>query len=421
MKQSAMEKPLKIAVIAGEESGDLLAADMLAVFMRQYKHPAELIGVGGAHLQKLGLSSFFSREDIALIGIWEALKKLPRLICHIRRLSAYLAREKPDFLLIVDSPDFTHRVAKRLRRLAPEVPIVQYVAPSVWAWREGRAAAMRGFIDLLLVILPFEPQVLARLNGPKSVYVGHRLLSYPPLRAAYEAQRKKAEKAGKSSGRQAGKTAKNKDKKTLLMLPGSRYSEIKALMPVFGAAAAELQARQTNLEILVPTLPHLLEKLQHLAQDWPVKPHFITEEAEKWAAFARADAALAASGTVSLELALCAVPTVLAYKTDWLMTKFIVPRLKIWSAALPNIITDEAVVPEYFNEYVRAPMLARQIERLLDAGGAARQAQLAGFQRLRQIMQTEKPAAELAVQALAQAGIGVSQKNKQAGKGLPAA
>jgi len=350
-----MEKPLKIAVIAGEESGDLLAADMLAALAQREERPIELIGVGGANLARLGLKSFFNREDIALMGVAEVLAKLPRLIGHIYRLAAYLAQEKPDFLLIIDSPDFTHRVAKRLRKLAPNIPIVQYVAPSVWAWRPQRAAAMRAYIDLLLVVLPFEPAALARLNGPKSVYVGHRLLSAAHVQSCYAAQKRhEAERAAETGGEGA------KPMRNLLILPGSRGSEIQHLMPEFGAAAAELARVIPDLHIMLPGLPHMAEKLRSLAADWPIAPQLIFDEQEKWAAFAGADAALAASGTVSLELALCNVPTVLAYKTDWLVRKFILPRVKIWSAALPNIITDEPIIPEYFNEYVRPAMLESQ-------------------------------------------------------------
>jgi len=381
-----MKKPLKIAVIAGEESGDLLAADVLSAYAGKIGRDIELIGVGGAHLQKLGLKSFFDREDIALMGIAEVLKKLPRLFIHIRRLSAYLAKERPDFLLIVDCPDFTHRVARRLRKLAPGIPIVQYVAPSVWAWRPQRAKAMRAYIDLLLVILPFEPKILTELNGPKSVYVGHRLLSYPPVQKAYEAQLKRWQKAEET-------------KKLLVILPGSRNSEIKYLMPVFGQAAAQVKKDNPDLEIILPTLPHLAEKISKLAEDWVSKPNIVTSEEGKWAAFERADAALAASGTVSLELALCSVPTVLSYKADWFATKFILPRITVWSAALPNIITDEPVIPEYFNEFVRAPMLAHQINSLLHTG-IRRTAQLEGFKKLRAVMHTDIPTSALAAQAL---------------------
>jgi len=401
-----MLKPLKIAVITGEESGDLLAADIITALQRRLKADIQLIGVGGAHLSAMGLDSFFNREDIALMGVAEVLKKLPRLLCHIFRLSRYFAIERPDFLLIVDSPDFTHRVARRLRKLAPSIPIIQYVAPSVWAWRPQRAKAMRSFIDLLLVILPFEPQILAKLGGPKAVYVGHRLLSYPPLQKAYTAQKERQKKYSPSIS-DSGKAALKKSearKKTLLLLPGSRLSEIRHLMPVFGEAVGQIQRQHPAIHVILPSLPHLAAKIRALTADWPYPPHIIADEEEKWRAFAKADAALAASGTVSLELALCAVPMVLAYKADWFATKFIVPQITIWSAALPNIIADEPLVPEYFNEFVRPGMLARQINRLLQPG-TARQAQLQGFEKLRQIMQTEKAAGDAATEAIIAAGL----------------
>jgi len=163
----------------------------------------------------------------------------------------------------------------------------------------------------------------------------------------------------------------------------------------------------------LPSLPHLAAKIRALTADWPSPPHIITDEKEKWQAFAKADAALAASGTVSLELALSAVPMVLAYKADWFARQCILPRVTIWSAALPNIITDEPLVPEYFNEFVRPGMLARQINRLL-LPGPARQAQLQGFEKLRSIMQTDKAAGEAAAEAIAAAGFIPAGRQRQA-------
>lgn len=403
IKQSGeqnLKRVFKIAVIAGEESGDLLAADIIRSYIALENIDVRLIGVGGAHLEDLGLKSFFDREDIALIGIGAVLKRLPRLLRHIYRLSSYLIKEKPDFLLLVDSPDFTHRVARRVRKFAPSIPIIQYVAPSVWAWRPQRAKAMRKFIDLLLVILPFEPKILAKLGGPEAVYTGHRLLSFAPLQRAYAAQQRGTYGLrNNDANSETAAAAVSPGKRTLLLLPGSRISEITYLMPIFAETVAQIRERCEEIEIILPTLPHLEEKIKALSANWLYPPKIITEEAEKWKVFGAADAALAASGTVALELALCAVPTVLAYKLDWFTTRFILPQITIWSAALPNIITDEVIVPEYFNEFVQPGMLARQIERVMQPG-AARQAQLEGFARLRIMMQTDKAAGRAAAEAI---------------------
>ncbi len=172
---------LKIAVVSGEESGDLLGADLISCLLQQIGCNIHLIGVGGSHLKALGLKSFFDSHDIALIGLKEVLKKLPLLLLHIRNLSKFIAQEQPDCLIIIDSPDFTHRIAKKVRALAPSIPIIKYIAPTVWAWRPERAKAMCGFVDHVLAVFPFEEKIMQDLGGPATTYVGHRLLTYPPL------------------------------------------------------------------------------------------------------------------------------------------------------------------------------------------------------------------------------------------------
>jgi len=380
-----MTARLKIAVIAGEESGDLLGADLIAALHHKTKRDIELVGVGGSHLEREGLKSFFDPDEIALMGLGAVLKKLPRLICLISRTARFIAREKPDCLIIIDSPDFTHRVARKVRKIAPDIPIVKYIAPSVWAWRPERAKAMRDFVDHVLVVLPFEVDVMKELQGPPATYVGHRLLSYPPLLEA---------------GKQRDKRKKHeRHKPAVVILPGSRRFEIRRLMPVFGEAVAELRRFVPEFKIILPTLPKIEAELRALAQDWPVTPEIVVGEEAKWQALTQGDAALAASGTVSLELALLEIPTVLSYKADWFSRMFIMPRVTVWSAALPNIIADEPIVPEYFNEFVRGGMLARQLVRHI-SDNAARKAQLDGFKHVAKRMRTDKPSGELAADAV---------------------
>ncbi|RCL00805.1 MAG: lipid-A-disaccharide synthase [Candidatus Tokpelaia sp. JSC188] len=380
-----MKSRLKIAIIAGEESGDQLGADLISALRCKTGRNIDLIGVGGVHLANNHLKSFFDLNEITLMGLGDVLKRLPRLIFLVRKISAFIVREKPDCLIIIDSPDFTHRVARRVRQLDPNIPIIKYIAPSVWAWRSKRAKAMRAFIDHVLVILPFEVVVMRKLQGPPATYVGHRLLSYPPL---LNIRLKRIKKLNNIIQRQ-----------TLLLLPGSRYFEIVRLAPVFGAVIKELVEKFPKLIVILPTLPKIEIKLRKLITEWPIKPLVVVGEDKKWAAFAKADVALAASGTVSLELALCGIPMVLAYKADWLSKIFIIPKIKTWSAALPNIIADEPIVPEYFNEFVCPGALARQIERYL-IQGPARTAQLEGFKNIADIMHTDKPSGELAAEAI---------------------
>lgn len=378
-------KPLRLAIVTGEESGDQLGADLVRALRSQYDGEITLTGVGGDHLAELGLDSLFDQHEIALVGLSAIVRKLPQLIRRISQLAASIVAAKPDCLVIIDSPDFTHRVARKVRAADPSIPIINYISPSVWAWRPERAKAMRSYIDHVLVILPFEVQALKDLDGPQSTYVGHRLVSYTPLLEAAESNRVRNAGLG------------DREIKNLLILPGSRQSEIASLVDAFGETAELLSSRGNRINVTIPTLPRVEGLVRDLTAKWKVRPNIVVGEAERLRAFAEADAALAASGTVSLELALARIPTVLSYKPDWLARTFLAPRIKIWSAALPNIIADEPVVPEYFNIFVRAGSLARQLEQLLKPS-LRRDAQLESFEKIARLMQTERPAGEIAAE-----------------------
>lgn len=377
-------RPLRLAVVAGEESGDLLGADVLAA-LRRAGHEVVLAGVGGRHLAAEGLVSLFDADEIALMGIAEVAMGLPRLIRRIGQTAEAVTAFRPDCLLTVDTPDFSLRVARKVRAAAPSIPTVHYVSPSVWAWRPGRAAAMRAYVDHLLCVLPFEPAMLEKLGGPPSTYVGHRLTAEPGLLAAAEKQR--AKRAADEGG-----------DKTLLILPGSRRSEVSALLEPFGETVRTLAARGNRLNILLPTLPRLLDQVKAGVAAWPVQPLVTTGADEKWRAFGEADAALIASGTVSLELALAGVPMLSCYKLDPLM-RMAQGLVTIWSALLPNLIADRPVAPEYYNQFVRPEMLARALEPLM-ADTAFRAWQREGLAEVGRRMRTQRPPGELAAEIL---------------------
>nr|WP_210308946.1 lipid-A-disaccharide synthase [Ochrobactrum sp. CM-21-5] len=378
---------MTIAIVAGEESGDLLGADLIDALRAQTDKLVDIIGVGGDHLAARGLKTLFDPQEIALTGLGPILKNLPGLLLRIRQTAREIVAQKPDCVLLIDSPEFTHRVAKKIRAAVPAIPIVKYIAPSVWAWRPQRARAMRAYVDHVLTVLPFEVEVMQRLNGPRATYVGHRLTSYAPILQARAAQLA------------LEKQRRVDDMRRLLVLPGSRRSEITMLMEPFGKTVKQLAERVDKLEVILPTLPRIEEMVRDLSRNWAVKPLIVLGDEEKWRAFSRADAALAASGTVSLELALSRIPTVLGYKTDWFAKKFLMPRITIWSAALPNIIADKPVVPEFFNEFVRPGMLARQVDVLMQPG-LMRQAQLEGFDEVASVMETERPSGEIGARVL---------------------
>jgi lipid-A-disaccharide synthase len=272
-----------------------------------------------------------------------------------------------------------------VRAADPSIPIINYISPSVWAWRPERAKAMRSYIDHVLAILPFEVQVLKDLEGPPATYVGHRLVSHAPLLEAADNNRARETQLAE------------RVEKNLVVLPGSRRSEVTSLAGPFGETVDLLADRGNRIRITLPTLPKIVPLVRELTASWRLQPRIVVGEIERLMAFAEADAALAASGTVSLELALARIPTVLSYRPDRLARTFLAPRITIWSAALPNIIADEPVVPEYFNEFVRAGSLARQLEQLL-MPGHRRNAQLESFDKIRGLMQTDRPSGEIAAE-----------------------
>lgn len=369
-----MAKPLTIAVIAGEVSGDLLGGDLIASLKRRYPGEIRLVGVGGEALSAEGLHSIFDYSELSVMGITQVLSALPKFIRLIGLASRTIIAAKPDLLLIIDSPDFTHRVAKRVRRALPDLPVVNYVCPSVWAWKEYRAPAMLAYVDRVLAVLPFEPAAMERLGGPRTAFVGHRLTADANVLAVRQARALPAEENTAARPR------------TLLLLPGSRKAEITALLPVFGEAAREFSARNGATRFLLPTVSRREALVREMVADWPIKPEIVTG-AEKWRAFAEADAAMAASGTVILELALCGIPVVSTYRGDWLI-RMLAHRIKVWTGALPNLIADYAVVPEYLNDSIRPAALVRWMERLT-FDSPERRAMLAGFDLVWERLRTE--------------------------------
>jgi len=372
---------LKVAVIAGEVSGDLLGADLVTALKAAHPGPIELVGVGGEALEAQGLTSLFDFSELSIMGLTQVLKRLPQLARRIRQTAEAVIAARPDVLVIIDSPDFTHRVARKVRAALPDLPIIDYVCPSVWAWKEYRARAMLPYVDHVLAVLPFEPAVMRRLGGPPTTFVGHRLTSEPAVLRVRDIRRTLQQ-------RQPGEPA------TVLLLPGSRAAEIRQLLPVFGQAAAEFSERGGPARFLLPTVSRQEALVREIARGLPVKTEITVSPEEKWAAFASADAALAASGTVLLELALCGIPAVSAYKADWLIT-MMSKRIKVWSAALPNLIADYPVIPEYLNDVVRPGSLSRWLERLC-TDTLQRQAMLEGFELTWQRLATRVPPGEAA-------------------------
>lgn len=366
--------PLNVFIVAGEESGDQLGAALVASLRAITDRPVVLSGVGGERLAAAGQVSLFPLQDIAVMGMTEVIGRLPTLIERIRQTVEAAVVARPEVVVLIDSPDFTHRVGRRIRKLAPAIPIVGYVSPSVWAWRQGRARKMAAFVDRLLAILPFEPEVHARLGGPPCVYVGHPLL-----------ERIGVLRPGAGERRPLGEGPP-----LLLVLPGSRRSEVRRLIDDFGAAVAAVVERVGPCEVVLPAVPHLADEIRQRTRTWAVAPAIVVTEGEKHAAFRRAHAALAASGTVSLELALAGVPMVVAYRLDAIYRSLkrlnrVVRIARVSSMVLPNIIIGENAVPEYLDDDAAPAKLAAAVAPLL-ADSPERASQLAAFSRLDEAM-----------------------------------
>jgi lipid-A-disaccharide synthase len=343
-------RPISIWIVAGEESGDQLGAKLMrALKERLAPRPVVFGGVGGHAMEREGLKSLFPQEDIAVMGFVAVVARLPTLLNHIRLTADAVVQAEPDVLVIIDSPDFTHRVAKAVRKRAPGIPIVDYVSPSVWAWRPGRAAKMRAYVDHLLALLPFEPDAHRRLGGPPTTYVGH-----PLIERIHEFRPEGEGRLNESGPVQ------------LLVLPGSRRSEVGRLMDTFGEALVLLQQRSPRpFEVTIPAVPHLADEIARRASSWSVQPRIVQGEAAKWEAFRRADAALAASGTVTLELGLSGVPMVVAYKVSPVEAVILRPLIKAQSIVLTNLVLGENAIPELIQEECTAGALVAALLPLL--------------------------------------------------------
>jgi lipid-A-disaccharide synthase len=367
---AADEKPLAIWLVAGEESGDQLGAKLMRALKARFgERRLSFGGVGGAAMEAEGLRSLFPLTDIAVMGIGAVLARLPALLRRIRRSADAVVAAGPDALVVIDNPDFTHLVAKRVRRRAPDIPIVNYVSPSVWAWRPGRARKMRVYIDHVLALKPFEPDAHQRLGGPACTYVGHPLI----------------ERLAEIRPSEAERNPIGSEPVSLVVLPGSRRSEVSRLMEPFGHALRLLQERSpVRLEVTIPAVSHLADEIEARAASWPLRPSLVRGEAAKWAAFRGANAALAASGTVTLELALSGVPMVVAYKVSKLeeQLKYLI---NVPSIVLANLILGENVIPERVQWDCTPEKLADAVLPLL-SDTPERRAQIEAFERLDAVM-----------------------------------
>ena len=381
-----------VFLVAGEESGDRLGAALISAIRERTQGKAHFSGVGGAHMAAEGVPSLFPLGDLAIVGFSSIPAMLSKILRRIREAADAVIAAKPDVLVIIDSPEFSHRVARRVRERAPNIPIVDYVCPSVWAWRPGRARAMRAYVDHVLALLPFEPKAMNDLGGPPCTFVGHplseRLVYLRPNEL--EARLRQA------------------DPPLVLVLPGSRTGEIRRMAPVFGSAMARVVEQYGPLEAVVPAVPRLADAVRAAVAAWPIPARITTDPDEKHEAFRTARAALTKSGTSTLELALAGVPMVAAYKVSLL--EEIVGSILIHapSAILANLVLDKNVVPEFLQRDCTADRLAAALVPLL-GDTPDRRKQIEAFSQLDDIMEIEKAtpsahAASLVLEAVGSRG-----------------
>jgi lipid-A-disaccharide synthase len=360
--------PLQVALVAGEHSGDQLGFKLMRALKEARAGDIAFSGVGGDAMGAEGLTSLFPMSDVAVMGILPVLARLPTLLARIHETAQAIVAASPDVLVIIDSPDFTHRVARRVRAALPKLPIVDYVSPSVWAWRPGRARAMRAYVDCVLALLPFEPEAYRRLSGPRCVYVGHPLIErLDELRP----------NAGEARDRASAPPL-------IVALPGSRRSEVTRLMADFGGALARLSQSVGPVSVVLPTLPHIEGEVRALAARWPEPVTIVVGEKAKYSAFRAARASLAASGTATLELALAGVPMVGAYKVS-LIEEQLKYLIKVPSILLPNLILGERAIPEKLQKDCSPASLGAALGEIV-RDGPARSRQLEALSRLDLLM-----------------------------------
>jgi lipid-A-disaccharide synthase len=356
-----MMTPL-IFLVAGEPSGDVLGARLMAGLKEATGGRVRFAGIGGERMIAEGLDSLFPMDELTLFGLAELLPKLPNILRRINLTVETVLEMKPDAVVTIDAPDFCFRVAKKVRKAAPSIKLIHYVAPTVWAWRPGRAKKIAAFLDHLLVLLPFEPPYFEKV-GLAATFVGHSIVE-----------------AGVEQGDAAAFRARHgiaPETRLLTVLPGSRRSEIKLLLPDFGHTLSILAQRHPDLRVVVPTVGKVAGAVRAAAANWPLAPIVVEGDVKKYSAFAASTAALAASGTVALELALARLPAIIAYRVHPITHRLYSRLIRVKYANLVNIMQDRMLVPEYLQGDCAPDRLAEGVDRLL-SDSAARQFQIDG-------------------------------------------
>lgn len=361
--QAVSGNQLRMFILAGEPSADRIGADLV----RRLKDrvPLALSGVGGDELIGQGLKSLFPMSDLAVMGVSDVLRRLPLLLWRIEQTARAIRAAQPDIVVLVDAQDFSSLLARRLRAMGYRKDILLYVAPSVWARSPGRAAKLKPNFNEVLAVLPFEPDFMAKLGGPITSYVGHPAL---------------AERLTRETPPDTG---------PLILLPGSRDGELRRHLPVFKQVAERLKGHPAITSFAMPTLRGLVGRLKAETADWAVPVDVVGERSERVALYGSAVAALAVSGTVTLEIGLARLPHVVTYIMDSHQARTYI-KIGTPKVSLPNIILDRIAVPEFVTDTPDVEELTNAIRKLLD-DKQVRQAQIAAFNELSDLMEFGVP------------------------------
>ncbi len=367
-----------IFIIAGEPSGDVLGGRLMAALKIYAGGSVRFCGIGGETMSTQGMHSLFPMEELTLMGVIEIVPHLPRLLRRVLQTTSVILTLRPDVVVTIDAPGFCFRVACRLKRCVEmkNIPVLHYVAPSVWAWAPGRARKVARFLDHLLTLLPFEPPYF-EIEGLTSTCVGHPVTESGADRGDGPAFRARHGIA--------------LDALVLCVLPGSRATEVARLLPVFLDTVKRLAARFGKLHVVVPAVPALAGRIESATDDQLPPVTILCNEKEKFHAFAASDAALAASGTVSLELAMAGVPMVVAYRMNLLTTWLAKRLILVKYVSLVNLLLDRSAIPEFLSGNCRPEFLAQALETLLTDAVACEEQRASFAEALAMIGQGGEP------------------------------
>ena len=372
----------KIAIIAGEVSGDKIGSDLVSEIASVYD--IDLCGVGGEELARHGLKSLFPYEELSIIGFWDIIKNIFTLRKRVNSTAKSIVVYKPELLILIDSPEFTHRVAKKVKKVMPNITIINYISPTIWFWRQGRGRKMNEYITHVLSIYPFEPALYKKLNGPPCTYVGNPLFENI---LKYKLNRKKIE---------------NKNK-TIVFMPGSRKSEIEKLLPPCIAAFREIKKLGYEFNIEIPTFDHFIDFIKEKFVNTGINYSIFSSENKKINSFWHSDFAITASGSATLELAACRLPMIVIYKltiVNSLIASAIlkINNLKNVSFSLPNLISQKKIIPELLQSDCNSKKITAELIKMFNDRNAIND-QLSVFENIHGIMRVkvrpEKAAADI--------------------------